>query len=144
MDSRKLKGIVLQKFFSITNFAAAMKWSRNKATRILNGVSEPTIDDIVGMTEVLELDEKTFFVIFLAGCPQCVHQQLVKEGATMLTQKEQEELEALKKDPLVKLATKSLKRPVDPDKKRLYQYRWLRKKGQKIAEEIERELPDKE
>ena len=55
----------------------------------------------------------------------------------MLTQKEQEELEALKKDPLVKLATKSLKRPVDPDKKRLYQYRWLRKKGQKIAEEIE-------
>ena len=62
----------------------------------------------------------------------------------MLTQKEQEELEALKKDPLVKLATKSLKRPVDPDKKRLYQYRWLREKGQKIAEEIERELPDKE
>lgn len=66
MDSRKLKGIVLQKFFSITNFAAAMKWSRNKATRILNGVSEPTIDDIVGMTEVLELDEKTFFVIFFS------------------------------------------------------------------------------
>lgn len=66
MDSRKLKGIVLQKFFSITNFAAAMKWSRNKATRILNGVSKPTIDDIVGMTEVLELDEKTFFVIFFS------------------------------------------------------------------------------
>lgn len=66
MDSRKLKGIVLQKFFSITNFAAAMKWSRNKATRILNGVSEPTIDDIVGMTEILELDEKTFFVIFFS------------------------------------------------------------------------------
>ena len=66
MDSRKLKGIVLQKFFSITNFAAAMKWSRNKATRILNGVSEPTIDDIVGMTEVLELDEKTFVVIFFS------------------------------------------------------------------------------
>lgn len=66
MDSRKLKGIVLQKYFSITNFAAAMKWSRNKATRILNGVSEPTIDDIVSMTEVLELDEKTFFVIFFS------------------------------------------------------------------------------
>lgn len=64
----------------------------------------------------------------------------------MLTQKEQEELEALKKDPLVKLATKSINRkyPVDPDKKRLYQYRWLRKKGQKIAEEIEQELPDNE
>lgn len=62
----------------------------------------------------------------------------------MLTQKEQEELEALKKDPLVKLAVKSLKRPVDPDKKRLYQYRWLRKKGQKISEEIEKELPDNE
>lgn len=66
MDCRKLKGIVLQKFFSVTNFATAMKWSRNKATRILNGVSEPTIDDIVGMTEVLELDEKTFFGIFFS------------------------------------------------------------------------------
>ncbi len=62
----------------------------------------------------------------------------------MLTQKEQEELEALKKDPLVKLATRTIqrKKPTDPDKKRLYQYRWLRKKGQKIVEELEKELPD--
>ena len=62
----------------------------------------------------------------------------------MLTPKEKTELENLKKDPYVKLATNSLRRATDPDKKRLYQYRWLRKKGMKIAEEIEDELPDDE
>ena len=62
----------------------------------------------------------------------------------MLTPEEKSELENLKKDPYVKLATKSLQKPTDPEKKRLYQYRWLRKRGMKIAEEIEYELPDDE
>ena len=67
MDFLKLKGIVLQKYFSITRFADAIKWSRNKASRILNGVNEPSIDDIVEITVLLELDEKTFFDIFFRG-----------------------------------------------------------------------------
>lgn len=58
----------------------------------------------------------------------------------MLSEKEKAELEALKKDPYVKLATKSLRTPVDPEKKKLYQYRWLQKKGKKIAEEINSEI----
>ena len=62
----------------------------------------------------------------------------------MLTPEEKAELENLKKDPYVKLATKSLQKQADPDKKRLYQYRWLRNRGKKIAEEIEAELPDED
>lgn len=58
----------------------------------------------------------------------------------MLTDKEKQELEELKNDPLVKLATATLRKGTDPDKKRLYQLRWLRKKGQQIAHELEDEL----
>ena len=62
----------------------------------------------------------------------------------MLTPEQKSELENLKKDPYVKLAVKNLRKPIDPDKKRLYQYRWLRNKGKKIVEEIEAELPDED
>lgn len=57
----------------------------------------------------------------------------------MLNEKERAELEALKKDPYVKIATKSLRAPIDPEKKKLYQYRWLQKKGKKIVEELDTE-----
>lgn len=52
----------------------------------------------------------------------------------MLTIEEQKELEQLKKDKAVKAAVASYakKYPTDPDKKRLYQYRWLKRKGEKI------------
>lgn len=62
----------------------------------------------------------------------------------MLTPEERAEMESLKKDPYVKLATKSLQRATDPEKKKLYQYRWLRNKGKRIAEEIEAELLEDE
>lgn len=60
----------------------------------------------------------------------------------MLTEKERAELEALKKAPYVKLATKSMQRTTDPEKKKLYQYRWLQKKGKQIANEIDSEIGD--
>lgn len=52
----------------------------------------------------------------------------------MLTIEEQKELEQLKKDKAVKVAIASYAKnhPIDPDKKRLYQYRWLKRKGEKI------------
>lgn len=53
----------------------------------------------------------------------------------MLTEKEQLELEQLTKDPLVKLAQASLSKRVDPEKKKLYQLRWLQKQGKKIVDE---------
>lgn len=66
MDHIALKSKVLAKFFSITAFALAIGWSRNKASRIVNGVQEPTCDDIVDLTTVLDLGEKEFFDVFFA------------------------------------------------------------------------------
>lgn len=64
MDHTSLKGYVLQKYFTITAFSKAINWKRNKSSRILNGVQEPTLDDIVELTNALDLDEQTFFNIF--------------------------------------------------------------------------------
>lgn len=60
----------------------------------------------------------------------------------MLTPEEKAEIEALKKDPLVKLATRSLQKTQDPEKKRLYQLRWLKKKGKQIMDSLEAEIED--
>lgn len=53
----------------------------------------------------------------------------------MLTEKEKLEMEQLQRGPLVELARESLRKKVDPEKKRLYQLRWLQKQGKKIVEE---------
>lgn len=58
----------------------------------------------------------------------------------MLTPEERIEMENPKKDPHVKLATQTLNKSQDPERKRLYQLRWLKKKGKQIAEELEREF----
>ena len=55
MNHKELKSKVLGKFFSITAFAEAIGWSRNKASRIINGMQEPSCDDIVDLTNVLDL-----------------------------------------------------------------------------------------
>ncbi len=57
----------------------------------------------------------------------------------MLSEKEREEMAQLSKDPLVKLACDSIAKKVDPEKKRLYQLRWLRKQGLKIVNETKDE-----
>lgn len=53
----------------------------------------------------------------------------------MLSEKERLEMEQLQKDPLVKLAQATIMKKVDPEKKRLYQLRWLQKQGKKIVDE---------
>ncbi len=57
----------------------------------------------------------------------------------MLNDQERKELEELKKDPNVKAAMRDLGRrnrqKVDPEKQKLYQYRWLKKKGQMLLQQ---------
>ncbi len=67
MDISSLKSKVLGKFFTITAFAEAIGWSRNKASRIVSGSQEPTLDDVVSITTVLCLNEEEFFNIFFAA-----------------------------------------------------------------------------
>ena len=49
-----IRGAVFNKFSSITEFADAIGWSRNKASRIVNGDQIPTADDIEKMAVCLD------------------------------------------------------------------------------------------
>ena len=51
----------------------------------------------------------------------------------MLTAKERKELETLEKCKEVQLARKQQRAKVDKEKQRLYQLRWLKKKGEELA-----------
>lgn len=58
----------------------------------------------------------------------------------MLTKEQQEELERLKNDPQVKAVRKVVYK-TDPEKKRLYQLRWLKKKAAQLFDN-ERKVTD--
>lgn len=62
----ELRGAVLTKFRSISDFAKALEWDRKKASRIINHVQSPTVDDMYKMSELLGIkDSLSFCHIFL-------------------------------------------------------------------------------
>jgi plasmid maintenance system antidote protein VapI len=62
----ELRGAVLAKYRSITEFAKALKWDRKKASRIVNRVQQPSVDDIYRMADLLDVNDPVSFVrIFL-------------------------------------------------------------------------------
>lgn len=67
MDAKTLKGLILKKFYTISAFADNVGWKRNKASRIINGLQEPTIPDIVTIADALDLSEREFFDIFFSS-----------------------------------------------------------------------------
>ena len=55
-----IRGVVYDKYKSISAFAQAIGWTRQKATLIVNGDQEPNLDDVDKMSKALNLDyEKT-------------------------------------------------------------------------------------
>lgn len=46
------RSLVLGKYKSIAEFADAIGWSRNKASRIVNGVQEPDANEMEQMAEL--------------------------------------------------------------------------------------------
>lgn len=61
-----MRGAVLGRFHTITDFANAMKWDRKKASRIVNRVQKPSAEDMEKMAEILEVQDADSFVrIFL-------------------------------------------------------------------------------
>lgn len=69
MENR-LRGAVLARFKSITSFANAMEWDRKKASRIVNRVQQPTVNDMEQMADCLDiLDADSFLHIFLPSIP---------------------------------------------------------------------------
>ena len=62
-----VRGLVYSKFKNITEFALAAEWSRNKASRIVNGEQDPSLDDICVLTRVLNIETQQAFIdIFFA------------------------------------------------------------------------------
>ena len=62
----ELRGAVLAKYPSITAFAEALKWDRKKASRIVNHVQKPSVDDLYKMADLLGVkDCESFCRIFL-------------------------------------------------------------------------------
>ena len=64
--TNELRGAVLSKFPSISSFSDVMNWDRKKASRIINRVQNPTVDDMEKMAKVLEIsDSDSFIRIFM-------------------------------------------------------------------------------
>lgn len=60
MDEIGLRGIVYDRYKSIAELADAIGWTRQKATNVVNGNTEPSLDDVDKLSKALGLDfEKT-------------------------------------------------------------------------------------
>lgn len=61
------RSLVLGKYKSIAEFADAIGWSRNKASRIVNGVQEPDAEEMEQMAELFDINTADQFMeVFFA------------------------------------------------------------------------------
>lgn len=61
----KIRGAVFSRYESISNFAEAIGWGRQKASRIISGKQRPTAEDMEKMASCLGIkDAADFMVIF--------------------------------------------------------------------------------
>ena len=65
MNENKIRGFVLGCYPSITAFAKAVNWSRQKASSIICGKQEPSLDDIYAISEAIGKDAGEIASIFL-------------------------------------------------------------------------------
>lgn len=61
---KSLRGAVLARYKSISDFASAVGWSRGKAWRIINDEQDPDADEITAITRALNLEQEEFLAIF--------------------------------------------------------------------------------
>lgn len=62
-----IRGLVFSKFNSIGDFAAAIGWQRNKASRIVNRKQEPSKKDMEDMIVTLEIPEAYVAPVFFGS-----------------------------------------------------------------------------
>lgn len=65
MNENKIRGLVLGKYSSITAFAKAVNWTRQKASSIIGGKQEPSLDDIYAMSKAICVEADELASIFL-------------------------------------------------------------------------------
>jgi len=60
-----IRGLVFSRYDSISEFADAMKWGRQKASRIVKGTHRPSADDMEKLAEHFGIrDAGTFMTVF--------------------------------------------------------------------------------
>ena len=65
MNENKIRGLVLGQYCSITAFAKAVNWTRQKASNIICGKQEPSLDDIYTISKAVYKDATEIASIFL-------------------------------------------------------------------------------
>ena len=65
MRENKIRGIILGRYSSISAFARAVKWSRQKASSIICGKQEPSLDDCYVISLAVGRDADEIASIFL-------------------------------------------------------------------------------
>jgi transcriptional regulator with XRE-family HTH domain len=65
MEGITFRGLVYSKYKTIADFAQVIGWTRKKATNIVNGLQEPSLDDTDKMAKALDLtlDETARFFL---------------------------------------------------------------------------------
>ena len=53
--SMTFRGVVYSKFKSIAAFSDSIGWTRQKGSNIVNGITEPSLDDVNKMSKALDL-----------------------------------------------------------------------------------------
>lgn len=56
------RGLIFSHYKNITEFAQAVGWTRNKASRIANGIQEPDAEDMERMADALGINSPEQFM----------------------------------------------------------------------------------
>lgn len=70
MLDMKFRGIVYSRYKSIADFANAIGWTRQKGTNIVNGNTEPSLDDVDKMAKALNMSFEETAKFFLTSKSQ--------------------------------------------------------------------------
>ncbi len=65
--SLTLRGLVFSKYPSISAFADAIGWTRNKASRIVNGIQQPNKKDMEELILLLDISKESVAPIFFGA-----------------------------------------------------------------------------
>ena len=55
VENIQFRGVVYSKFKSIADFSNCIGWTRQKGTNIVNGLTEPSLDDVDKMSKALDM-----------------------------------------------------------------------------------------
>lgn len=70
MEQMNFRGVVYSRFRSIAELGQTIGWTRQKATNIVNGIVEPSLDDVEKLSRALGLSFEETARFFLPSRSQ--------------------------------------------------------------------------